>query len=70
MKAELIQEFKLLQESRANKYADELGDRLITSVKKANEKVKSSIAKQGKMLLLLERAMRFSMLKKIKQKYF
>lgn len=69
MRAELIQELQLLQNSRANKFADELNDRFRSSVDLVTEKVNSSISKRGKMLLLLEKRLNFSLLKRFKNKF-
>ncbi|GGI27243.1 hypothetical protein [Pedobacter mendelii] len=69
MKAELIQELQLLQQSRANKFADELADRIISSVDAVNEKVTNSMSQRGKMLFLLEKKLNFSALKRLKGKY-
>jgi len=70
MKAELIQEFQMLQNSRANKFADELSDRFKSSVDLVTEKVNSSISMRGNMLLLLEKRLNFSVLKRFKNKFF
>lgn len=70
MKAELIQEFQMLQNSRANKFADELSDRFKSSVDLVTEKVNSSISMRGNMLLLLEKRFNFSLLKRFKNKFF
>ena len=70
MKAELIQEFQMLQNSRANKFADELSDRFKSSVDLVTEKVNSSISMRGNMLLLLEKRLNFSLLKRFKNKFF
>ncbi|WP_029287862.1 hypothetical protein [Pedobacter sp. R20-19] len=70
MKAELIQEFQMLQNSRANKFADELTDRFKSSVDLVTEKVNSSISMRGNMLLLLEKRLNFSLLKRFKNKFF
>ncbi|RNL50968.1 hypothetical protein [Pedobacter jejuensis] len=69
MKAELIQEFQLLQQSRANKFADDLTERIISSVDAVNEKVTNSLSQRGKMLLLLEKKLNFSVLKRLKQRF-
>lgn len=70
MRAELIQEFQLLQNSRANKFRDELSEQIKSSVDLVTEKVQSSMAKRGNMLLLLEKRFDFSVLKKITNKFF
>ena len=70
MRAELIQELQLLQNSRANKFADDLTDRLKSSVDLVTEKVNSSMSKRGNMLMLLEKRLNFSTLRKIKSKFF
>ncbi|PWS30714.1 hypothetical protein [Pedobacter paludis] len=70
MRIELIQELELLQQSRANKFADELADRFLTSVDAVNEKLASSLSKRGNMLLMLEKRLNFKTLKKLRNKYF
>lgn len=70
MKTELIQEFQLLQNSRANKFADDLTDRFKASVDLVTEKVQSSVSKRGNMLLQLENKFNFSLLKRFKRKFF
>ncbi|WP_293310306.1 hypothetical protein [Pedobacter sp. UBA5917] len=70
MKAELIQELQLLQNSRANKFADELTDRILSSVDAVNEKVLSSMSKRGNMLMLLDRTLNFSTLRKLRNRFF
>jgi len=70
MRAELIQELQLLQNSRANKFADDLSDRLKSSVDLVTEKVNSSISKRGNMLMLLEKKFDFSTIRKFKSKFF
>jgi hypothetical protein len=69
MKTELIQELQLLQNSRANKFADELADRILSSVDAVNEKVQSSMSKRGKMLMLLEKRLDFSILRKLRRRF-
>ncbi|SDH58438.1 hypothetical protein SAMN05421827_13012 [Pedobacter terrae] len=70
MRAELIQELQLLQNSRANKIVDELTDRILSSVDAVNEKVLSSMSKRGKMLMLLDKRLNFSTLRKLRRKFF
>ncbi|MCX2476431.1 hypothetical protein OQZ33_19000 [Pedobacter sp. MC2016-05] len=70
MRAELIQEPQLLQNSRANKFADDLTDRLKSSVDLVTEKVNSSMAKRGRMLMLLEKRFSFSAIRKLKSRLF
>lgn len=70
MNAELIQELQLLQNSRANKLADDLTDRLKSSVDAVTEKVHSSISKRGSMLMLLEKRFNMAAFKKMKSKFF
>ncbi|WP_316827231.1 hypothetical protein [Pedobacter miscanthi] len=70
MKAELIQELQLLQNSRANKFADELADRILSSVDAVNEKVQSSMSKRGNMLMLLDKTLNFSTLRKLRNRFF
>jgi len=70
MKTELIQEFQLLQMSRANKIAEDLAERVISSVDSLNEKVSTSITKRGKMLMMLESRLNFSTLRRLKTRFF
>jgi len=69
MNAELIQELQLLQQSRANKFAGELADRIISSVDAVNEKVTTSMSQRGKMLLLLENKLSFSIIRRLKRRF-
>lgn len=69
MKAELIQELQLLQQSRANKFADEIAETIISSVDAVNEKVTNSMSQRGKMLMLLEKRLNFSVLKRLKGRF-
>jgi len=69
MKAELIQELQLLQQSRANKFADELAETIISSVDAVNEKVTNSMSQRGRMLMLLEKRFNFSVLKRLKTRF-
>lgn len=70
MRAELIQEFQLLQNSRANKFADDMADRILSSVDAVNEKVSSSLAKRGTMLLALDRGLNFKIFRNLKRRFF
>ncbi|MFD2583945.1 hypothetical protein ACFSR6_15700 [Pedobacter vanadiisoli] len=70
MRAELILELQLLQNSRANKFSDELADRILSSVDTINEKVLSSMSKRGNMLMLLDKTLNFSRLRKLKNRFF
>ncbi|GAA4210918.1 hypothetical protein GCM10022289_39060 [Pedobacter jeongneungensis] len=70
MRAELIQELQLLQNSRANKFADELADRILSSVDAVNEKVQSSMSKRGNMLMLLDKTLNFSTIRKLRNRFF
>lgn len=69
MKAELIQELQLLQQSRANKFADELTETIISSVDAVTEKVTNSMSQRGRMLMLLEKRFNFSVLKRLKTRF-
>lgn len=69
MKAELIQELQLLQQSRANKFTEDLADRILSSVDAVNEKVLSSMSKRGQMLILLEEKLSFSAIRRLKRKF-
>jgi len=70
MRAELIQELQMLQNSRANKFADELADRILSSVDAVNEKVLSSMSMRGKMLMLLDKRLNFATLRKLRRRFF
>lgn len=70
MKAELIQELQLLQNSRANKFADELADRILSSVDAVNEKLASSLSLRGRMLMLLDKRLNFETLRKLRTRFF
>ncbi|QPH39269.1 hypothetical protein [Pedobacter endophyticus] len=70
MKAELIQELQLLQNSRANKIGGEMADKILSSVDVVNEKLTSSILKRGSMLLNLEKGLNFKLLKQLKHRFF
>ncbi|KQS42070.1 hypothetical protein [Pedobacter sp. Leaf194] len=69
MIAELIQELQLLQQSRANKFAGDLAERIISSVDAVNEKVTNSMSQRGKMLLLLDQKLDFSFVRNIKRRF-
>ncbi|MFW0717139.1 hypothetical protein [Pedobacter sp. N23S346] len=69
MRAELIQELQLLQNSRANKF-DDFTDRFRSSVDQVTEQVHSSVLNRGKMLLLLEKGLNFSLIRRFKTKFF
>ncbi|QXU40150.1 hypothetical protein [Pedobacter sp. D749] len=69
MRAELIQELQLLQNSRANKFVDELADKILSSVDAVNEKVISSMSKRGSMLMLLDKRLNFSTLRKLRSRF-
>jgi hypothetical protein len=69
MRAELVQELQLLQQSRANKFAGDLADRILSSVDAVNEKVTNSIAQRGNMLMLLEKKLNYSALKRLKRRF-
>lgn len=69
MKAELLNEFYLLQQSRSNaKYLDILEERVYSPLQKANDKVTSWMYKRGTMLMTLERKAQLRM-KKIRKKF-
>jgi hypothetical protein len=70
MNNELMHELQLLQQSRANKFADELTDRFLSSVEAVNEKFTSSISKRGNMLMILESRLSLSTLKKLRERFF
>lgn len=69
MKAELIHEFQLMQNSLANKFAGEMTDKILSSVSQVNEKVLTSLSKRGHMLLRLEHKFNFKFLAKIKKHF-
>lgn len=66
---ELIQEFQLLQNSRANRIADELADRILLSVDSVNEKLHSSLGKRGTMLLALEKGLNTKVIRKLRNRF-
>ncbi|TDQ07351.1 hypothetical protein [Pedobacter metabolipauper] len=68
MESELINEFYLLQQSRANKYEEVLNERIYTPSKKINKKMTSWISKRGVMLMRLEEKLNTSM-KHLRKKY-
>jgi len=68
MRAELIQELQLLQNSRANKF-DDLTERFRSSVDQVTEQVHSSVLNRGKMLFLLEKRLNFSLIRRFKTKF-
>ncbi|WP_316805082.1 hypothetical protein [Pedobacter nototheniae] len=70
MNIELIQECQLLQQSRANKFAGELTERILSSVDAVNEKVTYSISQRGKMLMLLDKRLNFTALRKLRKRFF
>jgi len=67
--AELIQEFQLLQNSRANRFADEMADRILLSVDAVNEKLNSSVGKRGSMLLALEKGLNTKVIRKLRNRF-
>lgn len=67
--AELIQEFQLLQNSRANRFADEMADRILSSVDTVNEKITSSLGKRGSMLLTLEKGLNAKVIRKLRNRF-
>ncbi len=69
MRAELIQELQLLQNSRANKF-DDLTDRFRSSVDQVAGQVQSSMLNRGEMLMLLEKRLNFSLIRRFKNKFF
>jgi hypothetical protein len=69
MRAELIQELQLLQNSRANKF-DDLTDRFRSSVDQVAGLVHSSMLNRGEMLMLLEKRLNFSLIRRFKNKFF
>lgn len=70
MKAELLNEFYLLQQSRSNeKYLDVLDEKVYTPVRNVNHHVVSWVSQRGLMLLNLENLMN-RQIRKFKKKYF
>ncbi|MGM9475463.1 hypothetical protein ACS5PU_03490 [Pedobacter sp. GSP4] len=70
MKAELIQELQLLQNCRANKFADDMADRILSSVDAVNEKLSSTLSLRGSMLMMLEKRLNFATLRKLRARFF
>ncbi|KEQ31581.1 hypothetical protein [Pedobacter antarcticus] len=69
MKAELLNEFYLLQQSRSNaKYLDILEEKIYSPIQVANDKVTSWMYKRGSMLMKLERKAQLR-LSKIRKKF-
>ncbi|WP_316800149.1 hypothetical protein [Pedobacter frigidisoli] len=67
--AELIQEFQLLQNSRANRFADEMADMILLSVDTVNEKLNSSLGKRGTMLFALEKGLNAKVIRKLRNRF-
>ncbi|TCD07123.1 hypothetical protein EZ449_15145 [Pedobacter frigidisoli] len=70
MSTELIQEFQLLQNSRANKFADDMADRISSSVDAVHEIVSSSLSKRGSMLIALDSRLNFKIFRNLKRRFF
>lgn len=69
MKAELINEFYLLQQSQvANKYSDALEEQVYKPLKHANRKMTSWLSERGHMLMNLDVRLYDSM-KHLRKKY-
>ncbi|MNY43686.1 hypothetical protein D3C86_1786610 [compost metagenome] len=69
MKSELINEFYLLQQSRAPyDYREVLDEQVYVPIKKANRKMTTWISKRGKMLMNLDAKLNSSM-KHLRKKY-
>jgi hypothetical protein len=70
MKAELLNEFYLLQQSRSNsKYLDVLDEKVYTPVRKVNDQVVTWMNHRGLMLMKLESTMN-RQVRRFKKKYF
>jgi len=70
MKAELLNEFNLLQQSRSNaKYLDVLDERVYMPVRKVNHRVFNWVHSRGLMLMKLESTMN-RQVRRFKKKYF
>jgi len=70
MKTELINEFYVLQQSRANhKYHEIMEENVYTPIKKANDGVSAWITKRGQMLMYLETKVGVTM-KRLKRRFF
>lgn len=62
MKAEMINEFYLLQASRANeKYAEILNEQVYEPIKIANDGVSTWITQRGRMLMKMESKLHLAM---------
>lgn len=69
MKRELINEFYLLQQSRANPdYREILDEQVYVPIKKANRKMTTWLSRRGQMLMNLDLKMNSSM-KHLRKKY-
>ena len=70
MKAELLNEFFLMQESRSNaKYLDVLDEKVYMPVRNMNNNVSTWMNRRGLMLMNLENAVNRSV-RKLRKKYF
>ena len=70
MKAELLNEFFLMQESRSNaKYLDVLDEKVYMPVRNMNKNVSTWMNRRGLMLMNLENAVNRSV-RKVRKKYF
>ena len=69
MKRELINEFYLLQQSRANPdYREILDEQVYVPIKKANRKMNTWLSRRGQMLMNLDLKLNSSM-KHLRKKY-
>ncbi|WP_442590391.1 hypothetical protein ACSBL2_04070 [Pedobacter sp. AW31-3R] len=69
MNAELIQEFYLLQQSRANRtYVDVMEEKVYSPIQEANNSVTTWVSRRGKMLMQLETKVERSM-RNLKRKF-
>ncbi|WP_432712892.1 hypothetical protein [Pedobacter sp.] len=70
MKAELLNEFYLLQQSRSNeKYLELLDEKVYTPVKKVNIQLTNWVSRRGLMLMNLESVMNRGV-RRFKKRYF
>ncbi|MGY3054855.1 hypothetical protein ACVWYG_003064 [Pedobacter sp. UYEF25] len=64
MKSEMIAELMLLQRSRCYRVSDEWTGKLLKSVKSVQKRLTNGIAKEGQMMEMLEKKLKFFVLKK------
>ncbi len=68
MNTELLNEFYLLQQSRAAKYNDLLDNRVYIPIKSFNTRMSNWVTKRGRMLLSLDKRF-YKEMQRLKVKY-